>query len=152
MAKQRITIGAIVEIDLGDNTYSYAQLLDGGSAFFDLRTSEKIKNVKELAGAKVIFILRVYDDVITSGRWKKIGKLPIREELEVLPMKFMQDELNPNSFELYNPNTGEITPATREECKGLECAAVWEAEHVEERIRDYYENRPNIWVEKMSIK
>lgn len=65
-------------------------------------------------------------------------------------MKFIQDVLNPEKFELYDPNNGEIIPATKEQIQGLECAAVWEAEHVESRIIDYYEGRPNKWVKQLS--
>ena len=78
--------------------------------------------------------------------------MPIKQEYQTTPLKFIQDSLNPNNFELYNPNTGEITKATREQCEGLECAAVWEAEHVEDRLRDYFDGKPNTWVEQLAIK
>ena len=67
-------------------------------------------------------------------------------------MKFIQDILNPKNFKFYNPNTGEITPANREDLKGLECAAIWEANHVEDRLRDHFLDKPNVWVELLAIK
>ena len=67
-------------------------------------------------------------------------------------MKFIQDSLNPSKFESYNPNTGEITPSTKEECIGLERAAVWEAEHVESRITDFFNSRENVWVKQLELK
>jgi len=42
-------------------------------------------------------------------------------------------------------------PASREECAGLEAAAVWEPEHVEDRLRDHFAGRPNKWVESLRI-
>ena len=66
-------------------------------------------------------------------------------------MQFIQDPINPEKFELYNPNTGEITSTTRDEAKGLERAAVWEAEHIESRLRDYYEGKENTWVNQLKI-
>ncbi|OJV71174.1 MAG: hypothetical protein BGO42_04950 [Flavobacterium sp. 40-81] len=83
---------------------------------------------------------------MTQGRWLKVGKLNIREEIRKQPMKFIQDALNPENFELYDPNTGEITPTTKKHIKGLERAAVWEAHHVEDRIRDYYNGVPCVWL------
>jgi hypothetical protein len=65
---------------------------------------------------------------------------------------FIQDELEPNKFELYDPNTGDIKPAKKVDCIGLERAAVWEAGHVEERIVDHFAGRTNKWVEDMRIK
>ncbi|WP_370789238.1 MULTISPECIES: hypothetical protein [Bacteroides] len=67
-------------------------------------------------------------------------------------MQCIQDALDETQFELYNPNTGEVTKATREECEGLETCAVWEAHAVEERIIDHYNGVPIFWVESMKIK
>ena len=67
-------------------------------------------------------------------------------------MQFIQDALNPIMFSLYNPNTGEITDTTKDKVLGLEAAAVWEAEHVESRVKDYYNATTNIWVEQLKIK
>ncbi len=152
MKKQKITIGAILEIKI-ENNYYYAQIL-GKSAcvFFDFFSDKQIKDFSILRDKPILFIIAVYNDIITNGHWLKVGNLEIREELKVLPMQFIQDTLKPDKYELYNPNNGEISPASKQECIGLECAAVWEAKHVEERILDFYAKRPNIWVEKMKVK
>ena len=39
--------------------------------------------------------------------------------------------------------------AIAEECVGLERAAVWEPEHVEDRLRDHFAGRSNRWVESL---
>lgn len=123
-----------------------------GYAFFDFRSDQRLKDLTVLNDARVLFIIMVYNDVVTQGRWKKVGKLPIRDVLLVQPMKFIQDSHNPEKIELYNPNNGEMTKTTRDQVKGLELAAVWEAEHVESRIKDYYEGTQNIWVKQLSLK
>ena len=152
--RQRITEGSILEINIENQYFVYAQILKEGLgyAFFDFQSCERLLDFSILNEAKVLFIVLVYDNVITKGLWVKTGKLAIREELNELPMKFIQDSQNLNNFELYNPNTGEISKATKEQCLELECAAVWEANHVEDRIRDYYNCKPNIWVEQLKIK
>ena len=154
MAKQRITEGAILEINIENKYYVYAQILKKGLgyAFFDYKTKEKLTNFQILNNSKVLFILTVYDYVITQCKWLKVGKLPIREDLLVQPMKFIQDEFNYKKLELYNPNTGEITPTTKDKIIGLERAAVWADNHVEDRIRDHYLGVSNVWLEQMSIK
>ncbi len=149
MKKQRRTIGAIVEIDLKNSNYCYAQILNDGLAFFDLKTKKRLIEFDVLLECPVLFFLSVYRDVISQGKWLKVGKLSIRKEFDVLPMKFIQDNLNPEKFELYNPNTGNITRTTKDKIIGLERAAVWEANHVEDRLRDHYEGRPNIWFEQL---
>lgn len=152
MKRQRIIPGAILEIHANDRYY-YAQILQSkGCAFFDIERIEPLTDISILLDTSVLFIIAVYNDVITKGKWIKIGKIEIREDLKIAPLQFIQDSLNPSKFEFYNPNTGEITSATKEDVDGLECAAVWEAHHVEDRLRDHYEGKPNIWIEQLAIK
>jgi hypothetical protein len=154
MAKrQQRTIGSILEINIDNEYFIYSQILKGSEfAFFDYRCKEPITDFSILQTTSVLFILGVYDYVVTKGEWLKVGKLDIREDLKTLPMNFIQDEFNPQKFELYDPNTGEIRPCKREDCEGLERTAVWAANHVEGRIRDYYNGVPNVWVERFKIK
>lgn len=78
----------------------------------------------------------------------KVGKLPLREELQILPMQYIYHGSSKVQFELYNTNTGEITPSTKEECRGLESCAVWDMHHVEDRLRDHYNGVPCIWLKE----
>lgn len=153
MSKQRIIKGSIHEINIGNEYFIYTQVLGNASyAFFDLKVKDPLTDLKVLESAPILFIIAVYDSAVKDGHWLKVGKLPIRDELTHLPMKFIQDSLNLSNFDLYNPNTGEITPTTKEECLGLECAAVWAANHVEDRIRDHYNGVPNASVEALKIQ
>lgn len=154
MKRQRITEGAILEINIEKDYYVYAQILVKGlgGAFFDYRSKQHLTALDELLKCEILFIVMVYNDVITQGKWIKVGKLPIRKGLLVQPMKFIQDSTNPDKFELYNPNNGEIVNATKAECVGLERASVWEANHVEDRIRDHYLDVQNVWIEQLKIK
>ena len=153
MKKQKITVGAILEIDIDNQYYVYAQIIEkGGYAFFDYQSKNHLKDFTALQQVPILFIVGVYNDVVTKGHWVKVGKLELRPDLKVQPMQYIQDPLHLSHFELYNPNTGEMTPCGKEECEGLEYAAIWEAVHVESRIRDYYNGVSNVWVEQMRIK
>lgn len=120
-------------------------------AAYDI-TAKNDPPVHEIVARAISFIVSVYNNAVTSSRWEKVGTLPLEEALTKLPMKFIQDAIYPEQYELYNPNTGEISPASKQDCLKLEPAAVWEAEHVEKRIADFYANKPNKWVEGMKIK
>ncbi len=153
MKRQKHTIGAIVKIKIDHEFQTYARILNNASyAFYDCRTKNDIKDLNLIASKPILFILSVYKSAITKGRWLKIGTLPLEEKLKSLPLTFIQDDLNPNIFQIYDPNTGEFRKALKEECLDLECASVWEAEHVEERLRDHYDGKPNVWVEQLRIK
>ena len=153
MKRQKITIGSVLEINIENQYYVYAQILTKSECvFFNFRSEITISDLKLLDNSEVLFYLAIYNDVITKGKWLKVGKLPVRDNFKILPLNFIQDIQNTDNFELYNPNTGEIVKATREKCEGLEYAAVWEANHVEDRIRDYYLGVSNVWVEQLKIK
>lgn len=142
--RQQITTGSILEINIRNQYFTYAQILtEADYAFFDYKSEKRLTDFSVLNEVDILFIVAVYDKVITQGHWLKVAKLDLRENFKVKPMKFIQDAIYPEKFELYDPNTGEIRPAPKTECKGLERASVWDAEHVEERIFDHYEGRMN---------
>ena len=149
----RIKEGAFIEIPLRNGMFSYGRILGKAAyAFYDIYSDSKVVDITSLQSKKVLFIVGVYNHGITKNRWKTIGVLELEQGVKKIPLAFIQDSIEPNKFKLYDPNTGEIKPATKSQCIGLECAAVWEPEHVEDRIVDYYEGRPNKWFESLKIK
>ncbi|AFD06632.1 immunity 26/phosphotriesterase HocA family protein [Solitalea canadensis] len=151
MKKQTRTIGSIVKIELNNGYHTYGRVLsDASFAIYDCRTNIEIQDPEIIVQKPILFIVAVYDSAVKNGRWLKVFNLPLEKELERLPFKYIQDKLDPNKFQIYD--NGNIRPASKEECVGLERAAVWEPEHVEERIIDYYEGRNNKWVELFALK
>ena len=146
--KQRIIVGSIVEILIDHEYYVYAQILKNGSyAFFDYRSERQLQDFSVLQEKPVLFIVAVYDYVVKENIWRIVGRLPIRENLKTLPLAYIYDA-NKDTYSLYDNNTGEITPCTKDEARGLERASVWGDNHIEDRIRDYYNNVPCIWLEE----
>jgi hypothetical protein len=147
--RQQITIGSIVEIEIENSYFVYAQIVPTKNlAIFDFRTNEKLTDFNILLEKKVLFLMATYNYIITKGHWLKVGKLPIREDLLVSPNQFISTF--PGDYRLYNPNTGTSWKVTKEECMGLECCAVWDWGSTEQRISDHYNGVPNIW-EKYDI-
>ena len=148
--RQRRTVGSIVQVPLGDGTYCYAQVLqEADFAFFDIRAAGSV-DVADIVTRPVLFRIAVMNHAITSGRWQKVGSAPLSADLAGAQPKFIQDALDPARFEIYL--AGHTRPATREECRGLERSAVWEPEHVEDRLRDHYAGRPNKWVKSLALR
>jgi hypothetical protein len=148
--RQRRTVGAVFAVPLGDGTMCFAlSLPDADFAFFDLRTRE-CTFPAELLSKPVLFRVGVHKSAYANGRWLKVSKVKVPNHLlEAKPM-FIQDALHPDRFEIYL--AGNIRPSTRQECEGLDRAAVWEPEHVEDRLRDHYAGVPNKWVELLRLK
>ena len=91
------------------------------------------------------------DHAVTSGRWIIVGNVPLDDTLLNPLLFFVQDIMRKDRFSIYEKG-GKIRPATKEECVGLERAAVWEPSHVEDRLRDNYAGHKNKWVESLKIK
>jgi hypothetical protein len=149
-ADQKRTVGDVVVIDLGDGFHTYARVLEEASfAFYDGRANEEL-TVDRIVTLPILFQVAVMDHAIKRRRWVVIGNAPLDDLLLNPPPRFIQDPIRKDRFRIYAK--GQIRPATKEECIGLECAAVWEPTHVEDRLRDHYSGRQNKWVESLKIK
>lgn len=148
MKRQQETVGSIVQIHVNDEFYVYAQILPHGlQAFFDYKSDTELSDLNVLKNAKVLFITAVYKYVITKGIWLKVGKIPIREDLQILPLRFVYDRISEKFF-TYNPETGETAPTTIDVAKKLERAAVWDDKQIEERIKNHYDGVPCKWMQE----
>ncbi|MCP3850091.1 MAG: hypothetical protein GY694_07635 [Gammaproteobacteria bacterium] len=134
-------IGDIFEIPLEEGVVCYSQALSEPEFAFYI--TSPLNNEK----LKPIFRLWVHKSAIRE--WNKIGNQPLTAELESEVPRFKQDPIN-GSISIYK---GEIEqPATHEQIQGLECAAVWEGNHINDRLTDHLAGRKNIWVESMRPK
>jgi hypothetical protein len=90
-----------------------------------------------------------------STSWTLLDVIPLneREEMEVY-RSFKQDALT-GALSIYweapDGSWGEER-ADFERCVGLERAAVWDPEHVEDRLRDHRAGVPNKWVESLALR
>ena len=148
--RQRRKEGDLLRIPIDQTWHTYARVLRTPLlAFYDARTDGDLKP-EEIIRRPILFKLWVMHRATTSGRWRRVAHVPLEPELLEEPTFFKQDPLKPNKFSLYR-GTDEI-PATRGQCEGLERAAVWEPENVEERLRDHYLAKPNKWVKSLELK
>jgi len=150
MNRQRRKSGDIVKVPIDSNWHTYARVLNEPLiAFYDARTNRDL-SPEEIVTRPILFTLWVMNRAITSGRWKRVAHISPDPALLKEPAFFKQDTLNPLSYSIYR--AGQEIQATKEECRGLERAAVWDAEHVEDRLRDHYLGQPNKWVESLKLQ
>jgi Immunity protein 26 len=117
-------------------------------AFYDIKTSHDIP-LTEVESKPILFKIWVMRNSVGSGRLEIVGVKSLEDDLRGQPNFFKIDTLS-KRIGIYHRGTER--PATVKECEGLECAAVWSAVHVEDRLRDHFLGRPNKWVEFMKIK
>lgn len=144
----RRTLGDVIAIALGDGTYSYGRVLrEPLIAFYNLR-SETILPMESVLSCPIAFVLFVMNYPITDGTWPVIGNAPLAGNLLDEPLFFKRDSIS-GALTIYRDSTGKEIPATREQCKNLERAAVWEPNHIVSRLQDHFAGRPNKWVESL---
>lgn len=153
--RRRRKEGQIVKVPLGEDAFSLAIVLrEPLVSFFDKAFANDVRTYS-IANLPVAFTIMVMNDAITSGRWEVVGQTDIPERLKVVPKFCKQDQLS-GQLSIYHevPDLAPHyeRPARPGECDGLEAAAVWEAEHVEDRLRDHFAGTPNQWVEQLKIK
>ncbi|MFV5583298.1 Imm26 family immunity protein [Acinetobacter oleivorans] len=151
MKKQKFSIGALLQIDLKNGQYAFGRVVNKEETLFYDFFTDNISNLNfaKIYSAKELFRVSVMKYAITSGLWVVIDIKPIEADL-ALPNKYFMQDMITKEFSVYHQ--GNIIPATYEDIKGLECAAVWEPEHVEDRLRDYFAGVPNVWVEDLKPK
>jgi hypothetical protein len=148
----RRTIGDVVEVPLGDEELGFALVLDEPLiAFFDLHCRrDSVPAVADIVRSALAFRIWVMNRAITHGVWPVIGHVSVPQAVLEPPWFFKQD---PISKEVTVTKTGaeEIPPAPGQ-VDVLERAAVWDPEHVVDRLQDHFAGRPNKWVESLKLR
>jgi hypothetical protein len=152
MARQRFEPGVILRIDVDGPRHAYARMLSTHPyvAVYEGLTDADL-TPEEVVQRPVLFVLAVFDGVYKTGRWPKVGAVPVEVAPVGIPEFFRQDMFNPSDCTIVD-HLGNSRPATPLECAGLERSAVWDAEHVEQRLRDQDADRPNAYLEHMKLK
>ncbi|MEV6429032.1 Imm26 family immunity protein [Nocardia sp. NPDC051463] len=151
--------GRIVRIDLGDGRYAYGRQLTGVSVEFYDRVGKPGETIDliRIVCAPVAFRVCVRDYAFRrSGGWELLDVVSLTQEEQSAVERYAKQDVITKAISIYwsDPISGAYgeTPATFEECQGLERHAVWDPHHVEERLRDHFDGCPNKWVESLQLK
>lgn len=158
MIKQkRPKIGDFIKIDLGNNMVAYARIIVNGMLSFykiDNPSDDEKQLIEQIRLSKPIFSIYVHKSVIHNDNWKIFANASLEPEiLENLPVFFRQDVLDPKICWLITTEPGFKKPITQQDCINMERAAVWDdPDQIEERLKDYFIGRLNIWAERLKVR
>lgn len=150
MTKEKVIrrVGDFVAIPLGDGTFGFGRVLQEPlMGFYNLRNNS-LEPPDNIMDQPIAFIIFVMNNAVASGLWPVIGNKPLELDLLTEPLFFKQDSLS-KKFSIYKDSTGEEYTASEKECDALECAAVWESEHVVDRLKDLFEGRTSKWASSL---
>ncbi|TLP68870.1 hypothetical protein FEE96_00855 [Parasedimentitalea maritima] len=151
--RQRWQAGALVEIPLGENCWAYGQLGEEYVVAVFEGCFSVPPSIEDIIHLPILFKSFVYQDVISKGYWLKIGRVEPRSDVLHEEYRFMQDTIT-GALSLYHSEFEDQNwkqPALLSECLGLECVAVWEAGHVEDRIIATRDGRKCKWASSLAI-
>lgn len=146
--RQRRKEGSFVKIPLGQGKFGYGRVLEEPLFAFYSIVSETCIDLDKIVSSPILFKINVMNYAITKGVWEIIGFKPLESQLQERVNFFRVDAL---SGELFVYTYDRERPATHSECIGMERLAVWDPEHVEDRLRDHIAGLPNKWVESLKL-
>jgi Immunity protein 26 len=150
MKNKIFKLGAFLRIPLPDGTFAYGrQLEEPYTAFYNYRTKEPSADLDTIEKQPVLFRQAVR--VLGSDKWQAIGIRKLEGEVTQPVVRFHQEIGDYRECTIFD-NLGNERAATPEECIGLERASVWDAYHIEKRLLDTFEGRPNETEQRARIR
>lgn len=138
--------GTFLRIPLADGTFGYGRKLDEPyTAFYNHRTRQPSDDLDAIEARPVLFTVAVRTSTIKA--WARLGKRKLTGEVAKPVVGFHQDAVDLDKCIIFD-TTGAERPATPDECEGLERDSSWDAHHVESRLLDTFEGRPNPFAER----
>jgi len=149
----RLPAGTVVSIEYEPGRECFAMVLeDPLVAFFDYSTERNTQTpISEIVGKPIAFKIWVMKYAITGKLWPVVGQGPVPTELQPLPWFYKKDALNGKIYRTKMGGGGDFESSLAE-IEGLECAAVWDPEHVVDRLKDHFAGRANKWLEILKAK
>jgi hypothetical protein len=142
--------GSFLRIPLADGSFGYGRVLKmPHDAYYDYRTGTPDSDLDRIASVPILFKIAVRH--MDERGWEVIGWRRLEEQFSQPIVQFMQDIGNFRDCTIFD-TAGNSRRAEPQECIGLECAAVWEEENVEERLLDTFMGQPNASVEHLKVR
>ncbi len=142
--RPKVKEGDFFSIVLENGQHAYGRVLGSPALAFYDGIGPVVTNVQELIGRPVLFRIWAMKDCFKCLNWQLLGNQPLEEHLRERLIFFKKDSISGELSLYYSwPGKSEEKKATRQQCVGLECAAVWSACHVEQRLLDHYHEVPN---------
>ena len=138
MTKRRHwTPGNYVEIPISNHRYCYGVVtITERLAVMDYCDTKRLEP-QEIAELAILFEVTVMNYAIGKNGWPLAGQVELKDKFQTYPFYYKKDPLN-GKYSIVDHRWLNETPATKEQCDGLEVAAAWDPCHIIERINEHY--------------
>lgn len=128
--RKQIKIGDVYAIPLPNGKVAYGRIFKDSCIGVYKHISDTLNDVPKTEDYQ--FTVGVYKDVLQSGQWSVVDSRPFNSDDDAWPPPMCIIDSISGEYSIYYK--GEIRPSNKSECEGLETAAVWESEHIIDRI------------------
>jgi hypothetical protein len=131
MRRTRPTVGDVVQFSLPDGTYAYGRVLrDTSVAFY--RTTTRRPGEPPIGSRDYQFVVGVYNHVLKSEAVPVVGHDPSIDDDDEWPPPYSVTDHMTGRIKLYKK--GILLNGSADETRGLDPAAVWDLNHVVDRL------------------
>ena len=150
MGKPKPKSGTFVRIRLADGSFAYGRLLEAPfAAFYRHRTLTPDDGLDEIASRPILLKMAVRHLAVAA--WDVIGWRALEPTLTQPFVQFVQDIGDFRRCTIFD-TAGYERDVEPHECVGVERAAVWEQEAIEDRLLDALLGRPNADEERLKVR
>lgn len=150
----------MVAIPLGDGFVGWGRQLRSVRVEFYNRFDAEAETERvdpiEVAGSEVVFTVAVRDCAFRgTSKWTPLEVVPLSKGQQTDVYRSLKQDALSGALSIYREKPDGSwgqAPATRAECAGLERSAVWDPQHVEDRLRDHRDDRPNKWTKSLALE
>jgi hypothetical protein len=145
--------GNLLRIQFGPTQFGFGRIIssrDGFFEFYDAQSSSPDTVPSEpLRALPVLFTVCLHKSWTQRAGWDVIGR--DQEALPAIPPQFMQGP-EPGANIRIVAHDGTVRGGSCDEvlALGIERLAVWEDDHVEDRLRDHFAGRPCVWTQQLA--
>ena len=128
--RKRIKLGDVYVIPLPNGKYAFGRVFDDAGFGVYKHIGESMEDTPKCEEYQ--FNVGVYEHALKSGDWTVIENRPFKDEEEAFPPPSCIIDSISGKYSIYHK--GEIRCSTKSECEGLEITAVWDSNHITDRI------------------
>lgn len=144
--------GDFFRIPLSNGRFAFGRVLKNSWGFYNYISNSGEVEISNLLDANYAFKIWVSEFALNKGIWEIFANAELNDSESQKEFFYKQDKIN---HKVWKTLTGaEEEPITTADCENLELAAVYDPEHVVERLEYYFsdDEDPNIAFDKRALR
>lgn len=145
---RRLNAGDLIKVAFKEGVHTYARVLvEGSCAFYDCASTVDREDYDSIIASEVLFVTHVFMKTVKEGNWIILINIPLDQDLNAFYPRYFnpapQNRENVNFYEVYKTEIEDAIEKDWIKTGRIQLDGVAQHFHIEKRIRDYYDRKPN---------